>query len=821
MAVKNYKQNIILFENLPDMTPVEITLPDAPRASKIQGHNLPQKEQKWRRTTFPGGHLKNFKKKPREERELFIAQEWDRRKNGHFFMNNGEVIYLTGLHYWFLNYIQLPSKTGYPDYRNTDAEFFYHWQKADNDPTCFGLIELTGRQGGKSSRAGCIILEYCTGHSQAIGGIQSKTFMDSKKLFQKAVVQPWRKLPYFFQPTFDNPTFPKTELRFFYPSEKGKEGRAHLDETQVELQSFIDCQTSTENAYDGQTMHIYIGDEEGKCFAKDTPVLMYDGSAKMIQDIVVGDEVMGDDSTARKVLGLGRGKEMMYDIVPTKGMTWGCNESHILSLRWCSSRPDFGWSKDQVINISLDKYLSLSKRTQKHLVGWRVKSKDKTNPLRFKFEVIKKEVGDYYGIVLDGNRLFCLADNTVVHNTVEVNVYDRWEVVKKALEIRDHIRGKALHTSTVEEMEKMGGRNYKNIWDESDPGERTERGRTKSGLWRHFLPAYRAFKYDEYGNAMEEVGRAELEKERRAHINNPNKLASEKRKNPFTVREAFRTDAKDCNFNAEIIQNRMDEFVMGNPLKVGGRFQWHNGEVDTFVEWVPTSKEQAKFQVSMVLDQRYANKFIIDRGIRTPGNATRFVAGGDPFRFSKTKNAKKSNGAGAVFWMRDSTIDHPGKNTSEWESNRFVCTYKHRPRTKDEYGEDMIMMCHYFGCKMFPEINVDFLLEYFEKRGYGGYLLYKRDKHTGRLEKNAGETTSRPLKEEIYREVESHIELHGAREVHDEWLEECLEIEDEMNDYDLFVACGYALLGAKSNIAGPATEKKQAASFVRRFTYKK
>lgn len=669
MAIKNYKQKIILFENLADMTPVEMTLPDCPKTSKIQGHNLPVKEQKWKRTLFPGGHIKNFKKKPREERELFIAQEWARRVEGHFFMNNGEVIYLTGLHYWFLNYIQLPSKTGYPDYRNTDAEFFYHWQKADNDPTCFGLIELTGRQGGKSSRAGCIILEYCTGHSQAIGGMQSKTYTDAKKLFQKAVVQPWRKLPYFFQPVFDNPTFPKTEMRFFYPSEKGKEGRANLDETQQELQSFIDCQTSTENAYDGQTMHIYIGDEEGK--------------------------------------------------------------------------------------------------------------------------------------------------------SVEVNVYDRWEVVKKALEIRDHIRGKALHTSTVEEMEKMGGKNYKNIWDESDPGERSERGRTKSGLWRHFLPAYRAFKFDEYGNSMEEFGRAELEKERRSIGNNPNKLASEKRKNPFTVREAFRTDAKDCNFNAEIIQNRMDEFSMGNPLKVGGVFRWHNDEVDTYVEWIPTSKEMAKFQVSLVLDQRFSNRFIIDRGIRTPGNATRFVAGGDPFRFSKTKNSKKSNGAGAVFWMHDSTIDNPGRNASEWESNRFVCTYKHRPRTKDEYGEDMIMMCHYFGCKMFPEINVDFLLEYFEKRGYGGYLLYKRDKHTGRLEKNAGETTSRPLKEEIYREVESYIELHGSREVHDEWLEECLEIEDEMNDYDLFVACGYALLGAKSNIAGPATEKKQAHSFVRRFTYKK
>ena len=209
MAALNYKKTITLFEDLQDMTPVEITLPDPPRPSKIQGHNLPQKEQKWRRTTFPGGNIKNFKKKPKDEREAFIAQEWQRRREGHFFMNNGEVIYLTGLHYWFLNYIQLPSKTGYPDYRNTDAEFFYHWQKADNDPTCFGLIELTGRQGGKSSRAGCIILEYCTGHSQAIGGMQSKTYTDAKKLFQKAVYSRGGSCRISFNPHSTTPPFPR------------------------------------------------------------------------------------------------------------------------------------------------------------------------------------------------------------------------------------------------------------------------------------------------------------------------------------------------------------------------------------------------------------------------------------------------------------------------------------------------------------------------------------------------------------------------------------------------------------------------------------
>ena len=43
---------------------------------------------------------------------------------------------------------------------------------------------------------------------------------------------------------------------------------------------------------------------------------MYDGSIKKVEDIVVGDKVMGDDSTPRNVLSLARGREMMYKLTP-------------------------------------------------------------------------------------------------------------------------------------------------------------------------------------------------------------------------------------------------------------------------------------------------------------------------------------------------------------------------------------------------------------------------------------------------------------------------------------------------------------------------
>lgn len=71
----------------------------------------------------------------------------------------------------------------------------------------------------------------------------------------------------------------------------------------------------------------------GKCHAKDTPILMYDGMTKLVQDIQVGDQIMGDDSTPRTVLSLGSGEDDMYDIIPTKGESYRVNSEHILCLK--------------------------------------------------------------------------------------------------------------------------------------------------------------------------------------------------------------------------------------------------------------------------------------------------------------------------------------------------------------------------------------------------------------------------------------------------------------------------------------------------------
>src|ERR1035437_2475679 len=97
----------------------------------------------------------------------------------------------------------------------------------------------------------------------------------------------------------------------------------------------------------------------GKCLGWNTPVLMYDGSFKPVQEVVSGDQLMGIDSTPRNVTSTCSGHEDMYRIVPLKGEIFTCNKSHILSFKCCGDEGK-KWIAGNTYNISVEKYLKLS-----------------------------------------------------------------------------------------------------------------------------------------------------------------------------------------------------------------------------------------------------------------------------------------------------------------------------------------------------------------------------------------------------------------------------------------------------------------------------
>ena len=241
-------------------------------------------EQYWKRIPLPSWYMDTMKKwdefdkkKKDDESEFynenleeFKKQEWDRRLNGFWYMNNGKPLFLTGLHYLYLQW--WPIDIGYPKFRMPDLEKFYFMDYCIQDPLCMGMLEVTKRRFGKSFVAGLFVSEYITRTKMTNGGIQSKTGSDAKKFFAKTVVNPFRRLPKFFRPEYDMSlgVNPKSEMRFQKTNVRGKKAEESIDKD--ELGSVIDFQSADAVAYDGQKLHRYVADECGKT----TEVNVYD-----------------------------------------------------------------------------------------------------------------------------------------------------------------------------------------------------------------------------------------------------------------------------------------------------------------------------------------------------------------------------------------------------------------------------------------------------------------------------------------------------------------------------------------------------------------
>lgn len=128
-----------------------------------------------------------------------------------------------------------------------------------------------------------------------------------------------------------------------------------------------------EGFQDGELIVISGPTKNGKCNAKGTKLLMFDGSIKEVQDVVVGDKLMGDDSTPRTVLSTTSGVGKMYKVISRGGIPYGCNEDHILCLSRTRThtkkrgKPYLNKYDNQIHEIPLKEYLVLSK-TQKHIL---------------------------------------------------------------------------------------------------------------------------------------------------------------------------------------------------------------------------------------------------------------------------------------------------------------------------------------------------------------------------------------------------------------------------------------------------------------------
>ena len=111
----------------------------------------------------------------------------------------------------------------------------------------------------------------------------------------------------------------------------------------------------------------------GKCHEKGYQVLKYSGELVNVEDVKVGDLLMGPDSKPRKVLKTCRGAGQLYKVKPYKGEPFIINSEHKLSLKVTggSGFSQKTFYKDAVHNIQLCDYMKLSKSKRHILKLWR------------------------------------------------------------------------------------------------------------------------------------------------------------------------------------------------------------------------------------------------------------------------------------------------------------------------------------------------------------------------------------------------------------------------------------------------------------------
>jgi len=236
------------------------------------------KEQYWERQELP----EDFEEMVAEEEEeatrrndpeysnpqldAIREREWRRRLYGVWFYNNGKPTYITGLHYFFLNYWEMD--IGFPSFRIIDLEYFYFWQYCCEDPLCYGLLDLCKRRNGKSYRGGCILYEAASRTEKAHCGMMQKKYEDARdEIYMKCVLPQFQQLPSFFRPTYDTAAgdAPVSGLRFFKPSKKGKKAmESYRNKTVRELRSRIDYRETKVKTYDGSKLYRVFADERAK-----------------------------------------------------------------------------------------------------------------------------------------------------------------------------------------------------------------------------------------------------------------------------------------------------------------------------------------------------------------------------------------------------------------------------------------------------------------------------------------------------------------------------------------------------------------------------
>lgn len=314
--------SVLYHANDAALTPIRLSLPRPPRIELIEGYGLPAKEQKFQHVEIPHKlkrleelAIKKIKERAekdvsftltlykvqkeywkilQEEQEYYkeeikwLKTQWWHIVNGYWFFNNGKPTYITGWHYFYLNFWKIDGQIS-PEYRDRDRkEFIFFWYSftthetfanldkngvaVPNDDgtyemiempyrTCYGVGQNKHRRSGNTNKGLCIVyLMTCT-HRGTDGGVIVSMSGDSSEKHMSAKLLPaWRKMPLFVKPLTKSTNNPS--------SIENRAPRTEMGEDALE-NSIAVAESAQSNSVDGNKYWAMLIDESGKATTLD------------------------------------------------------------------------------------------------------------------------------------------------------------------------------------------------------------------------------------------------------------------------------------------------------------------------------------------------------------------------------------------------------------------------------------------------------------------------------------------------------------------------------------------------------------------------
>jgi len=300
----------------------------------------------------------------------YIEEEFDRREEGFWFMNNGKPTYITGTHYMYLQWTKID--VGLPDFREANRIFYIFWEACKADKRSFGMCYLKIRRSGFSFMSSSEGVNQATISKDSRIGILSKTGSDAKKMFTDKVVPISNNYPFFFKPIQDGMDKPKTELAYRVPASKiTKKNMYEIEESELEgLDTTIDWKNTGDNSYDGEKLRLLLHDESGKWEKPDNILNNWRVTKTCLRlgSKIIGKCMMGSTSNALDKGG-SNFKSLYEDSYPTKRNSNGQTKSGMyclfIPMEWNMEgfidkygMPVFRSPKEPVLGID-DEYISV------------------------------------------------------------------------------------------------------------------------------------------------------------------------------------------------------------------------------------------------------------------------------------------------------------------------------------------------------------------------------------------------------------------------------------------------------------------------------